>query len=165
MFCDHSQGAIFPFQRGAVGDCLFQSIARNLGLEPEEFSADEVRLTVCAIYLKYAHVLASDTAFVSGLSGLFDKPLTVRDYFKMILKPEEWGDQMCLVALAVAWKVRITVVDANALTEYKLRHAAPLSQADIVVVYNGATHYIAASEYDHNCLFLNIYVHRTAYDK
>ena len=135
---------------------MFQAIARNLGLSSDEFTADDVCLTVCAIYLKYAHVLASDTTFVGCLSGLFDSPTTVRNYFKMILKPEVWGDQMCLLALAVVWKVRITIVDANTLVEHKLRHDKPLSQVDIAVVYNGATHYIAASEYDHNCLFLHI---------
>lgn len=66
------------------------------------------------------------------------------------MKPGTWGDHATLNALSLFWGVKMVVVQANghSLREIRLHcnDDLALENADMVVLYNGSTHYSAVCE-------------------
>lgn len=71
-----------------------------------------------------------------------------------MLEPDTEGDSIMLRTLSVAFGVRITVVIAcnHRVVETRYRHDMELENADIVLLYNGHSHYTSLSECDTSLL-------------
>jgi len=75
-------------------------------------------------------------------------PFSLKSYFEHMMLPTSWGDANVINALALFWEAKIVVVQAkdNMISETRFRcQECPLEKVDIVLVYNGESHYSAAS--------------------
>ena len=83
-----------------------------------------------------------------GLEGGDDcsEPISYKEYLTRMLKRGQWVDDIILHAFASLCNVRITVVNAARLEEYRIRHDIPLKKVDVVLIYNGRNHYSYADE-------------------
>ena len=73
-------------------------------------------------------------------------PLSYRQYLHLMLRRDFWGDEVVLFAVSCMWSVRITVLNSKTQQEHRIRHDRHMEEADIVIVFNGANHFIAASK-------------------
>ena len=94
-------------------------------------------------------VLKHKIASLSSKYGIEDgdlvpNPISYREYLKLMLKRGTWGEDVVLHSLACLFDIRITVVNSASLEEYRYRHNLPLHRADVVLIYNGANHYLYA---------------------
>lgn len=80
-------------------------------------------------------------------------PFSFKEYLLYMLQHNTWGDEMILAVLAHMWRCRVTVVNSKSLTELRFFHQKPLEQADVVLVYNGTSHYIGTGENESLLLF------------
>ena len=46
------------------------------------------------------------------------------------------------------WAVKITVLNSKTLQEYRIRHDRAMEEVDVVLVYNGSSHFNAAGKDD-----------------
>ena len=69
------------------------------------------------------------------------EPISYKEYMIRMLKRGQWGDDIILHAFVSLCDVRITMVNAARLEEYRIRHDITLSKVDIVLIYNGQNHY------------------------
>ena len=76
----------------------------------------------------------------------YQTPFSFKDYCLYLLDKRSWGDDVVLTAFSRMHGLRITVINAPRLEEYRVRHDVPLHQADMVLVYNGRSHYSAAGK-------------------
>ena len=74
------------------------------------------------------------------------EPISYKEYLTKMLKRGQWGDDIILHAFASLCNVRITVVNAARLEEYRIRHDIPLKKVDVVLIFNGRNHYSYAGE-------------------
>ena len=83
-----------------------------------------------------------------GLEGGDDclEPTSYKEYLTRMRKRGQWGDDIILHAFASLCNVRITVVNAARLEEYRFRHDIPLKKVNVILIYNGRNHYSYAGE-------------------
>ena len=83
-----------------------------------------------------------------GLEGGDDcpEPISYKEYLTRMLKRGQWGYDIILHAFASLCDVRITVVNAARLEEYRIRHDIPLKKVDVILIYNSRNHYSYAGE-------------------
>jgi hypothetical protein len=74
-------------------------------------------------------------------------PFSYRDYLGWMLQKNTWGDQIVLTAISMMWGVTISIVNVQHDLHLQLRHQRALADADIVLVYNGVSHYNAAGKF------------------
>ena len=77
---------------------------------------------------------------------------------RSMMQPDTWGDSIVLDILSLEWQAKLFVVichDDYTVTEQKFRvldpAAEPLDNGDIVLLYNGSSHYSACSKSLHSC--------------
>ena len=81
-------------------------------------------------------------------------PFSFIGYLKYILEGSTWGDQGLLTLISMMWQVTITIVNAEDLSQIKIRHQRPLDQVNLVVVLAQRCHYLGTCKYDFCSLFL-----------
>jgi hypothetical protein len=80
--------------------------------------------------------------------GAHPGPFSYASYLNYLMCETTWGDEVFLMALACMFDLKVTVLNGIMLNEIRLRHQLPLSRAvDLVLIYNGSSHYSKASEY------------------
>ena len=73
-----------------------------------------------------------------------DGPFSYRTYLEYMLHNDSWGDQAILLAMSMIFGVRITVLNAQWLTQTRIRHTNTLKETDVVLVFCGGNHYVPA---------------------
>ena len=80
-----------------------------------------------------------------------------------MMQADTWGDSIVLDILSLEWQAKLFVVichDDYTVTEQKFRvldpATEPLDNGDIVLLYNGSSHYNACSKSLHSCSIANI---------
>jgi hypothetical protein len=73
-------------------------------------------------------------------------PFCFKDYLSWMLQKNTWGDQVVLTAIGMMWGLAISIVNVQHDVHLQLRHQRPLAKADIILVYNGVSHYNAAGK-------------------
>jgi hypothetical protein len=81
----------------------------------------------------------------SGQAGL--GPFSVKTYITHMLQEGSWGDQICLSALSMMLQCRLSLINAEGMYVLDFRHKGSLAQADMVLVYNGETHFMGTGNY------------------
>ena len=81
-------------------------------------------------------------------------PFSFIGYLKYILEGSTWGDQGLLTLISMMWQVTITIVNAEDLSQIKIRHQRPLDQVNLVVILAQRCHYLGTCKYDFCFLFL-----------
>jgi len=56
-------------------------------------------------------------------------------------QPSSWGDQFMALLHSYEFGQSITILNMTSLTEERLRHTKPLSDVDLVLLFNGRDHY------------------------
>jgi hypothetical protein len=77
---------------------------------------------------------------VSGQAGL--GPFSLQSYLTHMLQEGSWGDQVCLHSLSMMFQCKLSLVNAEGLYVLDFRHRGSLGEADLVLVYNGETHFM-----------------------
>ena len=156
-----------------LGDCLYASVLRGIALKAEFVTAHLKRLLVVMIttfpeffyhYLRYGiaatygHTrptpaeidrqeregeITADQAQILRLPG----PFSLVSFCEYILKPGAWGDEHMLHLVSLLWQLRITILHATTLGEYRIRHNCRLQEVDLVVVFINGNHYMGTGEY------------------
>ena len=133
------------------GSCLFGSVRRGLDI-PEEYTNRLFRWELavfCArnasiLWRQHSQVLRDE--YADGHLGEDPGPFSIRSYLLHLLKPDTWGDSICLDMISRMWGLRITVLcasDKGNMYEMRIRHHLPMKDADVVVLF-ASNHYSAA---------------------
>ena len=77
----------------------------------------------------------------------FPQAFSYKQYCRNVLDRHFWGDAVILYAISCLWLLKITVVNSQTLQQYRVRHSAPLKNADLELVFNSSSHYTAAGRY------------------
>jgi hypothetical protein len=64
-----------------------------------------------------------------------------------------WGDEIVILAISLMFDLKIVVVNAAALNSIPFRSSGNLQAADVVLLYNGETHYSKLGNYASFILF------------
>ena len=85
-------------------------------------------------------------------------PLSYKQYLHLLLRKDFRGDEVVLFAVSCMWAVKITVLNSKTMQEYRIWHDRALEDADVVLVYNGSSHFNATSKDDplDDSLFLSV---------
>ena len=99
-------------------------------------------------YFIYKHKKASLLSKYGVQGGDYvAEPLSFKEYLRHMLRRSFWGEDIVLYCLSCLFDLKITVVNARTLDEYRFRHDQPLALADVVLIFNGHNHYIFAGNY------------------
>ena len=81
-------------------------------------------------------------------------------FSRSMMQADTWGDSIVLDILSLEWQAKLFVVichDDYTVTEQKFRvldpATEPLDNGDIVLLYNGSSHYNACSKSLHSCSY------------
>ena len=80
-------------------------------------------------------------------------PFSFVAYLQYMLEGSSWGDESMLTCISMMWQITITVVFAEELSQYKIRHQRKLEDADLVLIFAGDSHYLGACK----CSFVFIF--------
>ena len=163
------------------GQCMFASIRRGMEV-PEEYRNNHLRFQLAYFMVKnhafcsdllqnvirfeYGHHRLSKKEYLKGMKeGTLTEaqiadyqvpgPFSFIGYLKYILEGSTWGDQGLLTLISMMWQVTITIVNAEDLSQIKIRHQRPLDQVNLVVVLAQRCHYLGTCKHDFCSLFLN----------
>ena len=159
------------------GQCLFASIRRGLEI-PEEYRSNHLRYQIAffmtqhhkfcfdilekLIRFEYGHPRLTSQQYIKGMEkGTLTEgqisdyqvpgPFSFVAYLRYIITPSSWGDQGLLTILSMMWQLTVTVVNAEDLSQIKIRHRRPLKDTHLVVVLAQRCHYLGTCKF---CLFL-----------
>ena len=163
------------------GQCLFASVRIALEI-PEEYRSNHLRYQLAffitqnhqfcfnilkkLITFEYGHARLTKAQYLEGMKeGTLTEaqiadyqvpgPFSFIGYLKYILEGSTWGDQGLLTLISMMWQVTITIVNAEDLSQIKIRHQRPLDQVNLVVILAQRCHYLGTCKYDFCFLFLD----------
>ena len=143
-----------------MGNCLYASVKRGMGVRvannkdfpyyPTRYMRRQVpNWLVC----NRQRVILHKGPYLRETYGLpdpdtrFPQPFSYKQYCRNVLDRHFWGDAIILYAISCLWSLKITVVNSQMLQQYRVRHSAPLKNADLGLVFNSSSHYTAAGRY------------------
>ena len=164
-----SNGGFVPFSYQQCGACLFHAFRRSITC-PREFTNSHLRrmlvsficnradelypMLECSISGNYGHIRLSPEEYrrkeASGQLTDLERqeynepgPFSITSYCEALLKPDFYGEELCLRLLSMLFKVRITVLDGDSLVGIRIRHQNAALNADVILVHVSRCHYIA----------------------
>ena len=168
-------GSYEVFHTPKNGQCLFAPIRRGLEI-PEEYRSNHLRFQLVVFCLskttsfagiswrmlldmKYGHPRLTKQQYLKGMrentlteGQIADYqvpgPFSFISYLKHILEASTWGDQGLLTLISMMWQITITVINAEDLSQIKIRHRRPLDKVHLVVVLAQRCHYLGTCKYD-----------------
>ena len=143
-----------------MGNCLYASVKRGMGVHvannkdfpyyPTRYMRHQVaNWLVC----NHQRVILHKGPYLRETYGLpdpdtrFPQPFSYKQYCRNVLDRHFWGDAVILYAISCLWLLKIMVVNSQMLQQYRVRHSAPLKNADLGLVFNSSSHYTAAGKY------------------
>jgi hypothetical protein len=69
-------------------------------------------------------------------------PFSYQQYLSYMLREGSWGDQVVIMAFSMMVGATVTVLNVDGLYPLGFRHNRPLDATDVLLVYNGGTHYV-----------------------
>ena len=163
-----SNGGFVPLPTQQHGACLFHAFRRSITC-PREFTnsllrrmlvsficnrADELYpMLECSISGNYGHIRLSPEEYrrkeASGQLTDLERqeynepgPFSIMSYCEVLLKPDFYGEELCLRLLSMLFKVRITVLDGDSLVGIRIQHQNAALNADVILVHVSQCHYI-----------------------
>ena len=164
-----SNGGFVPLPTQQHGACLFHAFRRSITC-PREFTNSHLRrmlvsficnradelypMLECSISGNYGHIQLSPEEYrrkeASGQLTDLERqeynepgPFSITSYCEALLKPDFYGEELCLRLLSMLFKVRITVLDGDSLVGIRIRHQNAALNADVILVHVSRCHYIA----------------------
>ena len=71
-------------------------------------------------------------------------PLSFKQYLRLMLQHNFWGDKIILYVVSCMWSLKIIVFNMRILQEYMIQHELALDLVDVIVTYNASNHFNAA---------------------
>ena len=66
----------------------------------------------------------------------WNPPLSFKQYLRLLLCHDFWGDEVVLYAISCMWSMKITVLNTRTLQEYRIHHNWRMDGADVMVTFN-----------------------------
>ena len=63
-----------------------------------------------------------------------------------MLGRDTWDDYPVELEISIMFQAKFTIVNDPSLTEVRIRHDSALEKVDLILLYNGITHYMAVGE-------------------
>ncbi len=124
------------------GNCLYESVLCGdipAPLAPKVYTVDNFKNQ---IFMYMIENPAQCTELLKERLQAYKTCLS--NYIVKFLGEGEWGEEYLLLILHAMWGLKITVVDVTAtVVERNFGHSGGTTAADVVIVYNGTTHYTA----------------------
>ncbi len=80
-------------------------------------------------------------------------PYSVRTYLEALLDAKTWADSVCLNLISRLFLLCVSIVTAGEdMAVTRIRHNSSIRQSDVVVIYNGYSHYVPACKFYVLCL-------------
>ena len=143
-----------------MGNCLYASVKRGMGVRVannKDFPYFPMRYMRCQVanwlVCNRQRVILHKGPYLRETYGLpdpdtrFPQPFSYKQYCRNVLDRHFWGDAIILYAISCLWSLKIMVVNSQMLQQYRVRHSAPLKNADLGLVFNSSSHYTAAGRY------------------
>ena len=170
--CRPNNGGFVPLPTQQHGACLFHAFRRSITC-PREFTNSHLRrmlasficnradelypMLECSISGNYGHIRLFPEEYrgkeASGQLTDLEKqeynepgPFSITSYCEALLKPDFYGEELCLRLLSMLFKVRITVLDGDSLVGIRIRHQNAALNANVILVQVSRCHYIAMGE-------------------
>ena len=164
-----SNGGFVPLPTQQRGACLFHAFRRSITC-PREFTNSHLRCMIvsficnradelypmleCSISGNYGHIRLSPEEYrrkeASGQLTDLERqeynepgPFSITSYCEALLKPDFYGEELCLRLLSMLFKVRITVLDGDSLVGIRIRHQNAALNGNVILVHVSRCHYIA----------------------
>ena len=100
------------------------------------------------LVIKIGEVYPRVKEYIRGTygTGKHEGPHSCNTYLKYMLGRDTLGDYPVQLAISIMFQVKLTIVNAPFLTKVRIRHDSALEKADLILLYNGITHYTAVGE-------------------
>ena len=161
-------GGFIPRVTQMRGACMFHAIRKGMEC-PREFTNTHLRWMVVlfivenfdmlwpllhvSVLSNFGHIRMPEEEFQQRLSdgtlsdhdrAVHDEPgpFSIHGYLSQLLKPDFYGDELCLLIISMMWKVRITILHAETLRAIKVWHMNVALKADFILVHCSGSHYI-----------------------
>ena len=165
-----------PIATQQKGACLFRAFTKCICC-PREFTSTHLRrmlvsficahaeefyaMLVTAISGNYGHIRISQREYdrLIKLQQLTSAqktqvkdfkesgPFSIVSYCEALLRPDFYGEELCIILLSMMFKVRISVIDRDSFLAIKVRHTNTPFNADVHLVHVSRCHYIALGMY------------------
>ena len=70
--------------------------------------------------------------------------LSFKQYLRLLLRWDFWGDEVVLYTVSCMWSMKITVLNMKTLQEYRICHDRILDDVNMVLMFNAVNHFNAA---------------------
>ena len=175
-------GGFVPLSTKQRGACMFHAFRRCISC-PREFNNSHLRrmivfficsraeelypMLVCSISGNYGHIRLSAEEYKrrQDSNQLTEQerqefhepgPFSIVTYCEDLLKPNFYGEELCLRLLSVMFKIWITVLDGDSLIGIRVRHQNTALNADAILVHISRCHYITLGKF-FNCFLSSIF--------
>jgi hypothetical protein len=135
------------------GNCQFHSILEQLDItESDNFTVKDLRHQIVHFMASNPEaIFLSQAEQIRALYGVRDQdtpgPFSLHSYLVYMLEDKSWGDQITLMAVAMMWGLRLSILNTEGWYTLTFRHHKRLEHSDIVLVFNGVNHYCPAGQY------------------
>ena len=142
------------------GNCMFHAVRRGLNIRHSlidqgapYFPARYLRrmvaiwmINTCQQVMKAKGLSLRAHYGVEG-GDAYHEALSFKEYCIQTLDRQHWGEDIHLYAISKMFDLFITVLNGPQLLEHRVHgHDVNLNEVDLVLIYNGSTHYHAAGE-------------------
>ena len=150
-------------QVDGTGNCLFLAIKRSLSVrtatswEATYFPNSYFRRIVVNCMVNHQQLIYNIKFLaLMSLYGIeewmdpsrgWNPPLLFKQYLRLLLQRDFWGDEVVLHAISCMWSMKITVLNMKNLQEYRIRHDMVMEKADVIITYNAVNHFNASGMY------------------
>ncbi len=153
------------------GSCLFNSMQQQLYRPDvvEAFNTQEFRNMVAILAAEHWETVFTEEVITSLQSeyGMMEEDrnqaaasgqrpgghYSMRTYLEALLDAKMWADSVCLNLISRLFLLRMSVIAAGEdMAVTRIRHNGSIRQSDIIVVYNGYSHYVPARKFYVLCL-------------
>ena len=134
---------------------MFASLRRCLGC-PLEYTNSHLRRQMVIWMAQQGDYLVSTHRI--HLLGMLAAPShlgphSLKEYLLEMLDDGTWGDRFMLECFSMMFNVAISIVIAESLVVERVRHEREVGESDIVLVYSGGNHYVAAGMFNISVVF------------
>ena len=175
-------GGFVPLSTQQRGACMFHPFRRCISC-PREFTNSHLRrmivsficsraeelypMLVCSITGNYGHIRLSAEEYKRKQDSKQlteqqrqefhePRPFSIVTYWEALLKPNFYGEDLCLRLLSMMFKIQITVLDGDSLIGIRVRHQNTALNANAILVHISRCHYITFGKF-FNCFLLSIF--------
>ncbi len=153
-------------QTDKYGSCLYDAILKCFHMDNLEFrrqyTISDLRWMLVVLMAEYWRLIV-DEAFILTIQTEYAEmpeqkqlreklghsrpagPYLLRTYLKAMLCPTMWGDGNVVAAVSHLFGLRISMIQGHTgdCNITLIHHQCPLLKADMILIYNGGSHYTA----------------------